>query len=190
MSLPEGNHPGHTLDDWRAWEGRWELIHGVAYDMTPAPNLAHQTFSMELTLAIGQALQQEGLRKGSGSGGCRIFSAPTDVFLGGDVVQPDLLVVCDPAKLSERGIEGAPDLVVEILSPATAQKDLTTKRWRYEAAGVPEYLVVYPDERRAEMMRLGPNGLYQTLARAEWGGLLRLLGDTLPIQLGQPQGEP
>ena len=189
MSLPERKHPGYTLDDWKDWEGRWELIHGVAYDMTPAPNLAHQTFSSELHVAIGQALQQEA-RRGSGRGGCRIFSAPTDVFLGGDVVQPDLLVVCDPAKLSDRGIEGAPDLVVEILSPATAQKDLTTKRWRYEAAGVPEYLVVYPDERRAELMRLGPNGLYQTLARAEWGATLRLLGDTLPIQLGEAPHEP
>jgi len=62
--------------------------------------------------------------------------------------------VCDAAKVSSRGIEGPPDLVVEILSPATGQKDLTTKRWLYEAAGVPEYLIVYPEERRAERLTL------------------------------------
>ncbi|MDE3032671.1 MAG: hypothetical protein KGI56_03320 [Acidobacteriota bacterium] len=53
MSLPEREHPGYTLDDWKNWEGRWELIHGVVYDMAPAPNLAHQTFSTDLTLAVG-----------------------------------------------------------------------------------------------------------------------------------------
>ncbi len=181
MPLPELKHPGYTLEDWKSWEGRWELIEGVAYDMTPSPNIAHQSISSDLHVAIGSALL-EAKRKGGGS--CRLFSAPTDAFLGTGVVVPDLLVVCDPAKISERGIEGAPDLVVEILSPSTGQKDLTTKRWCYEAAGVPEYLIVYPEERRAELLLLGGNGIYQTVSRVEWEGTLRLLEGSLEIKLG------
>jgi Uma2 family endonuclease len=69
------------------------------------------------------------------AGDCEMLFAPLDVFLGEDVVEPDLVVVCDPARKSARGIEGAPELVVEILSPATARKDLTRKRWLFEAAG-------------------------------------------------------
>ena len=181
MSLPDLKHPGYTLEDWKSWEGRWELVNGVAYDMTPSPNIAHQGISMSLTLAIGNALVKA---KRKGGGHCQLFSAPTDVFLERGVVIPDLLVVCDPAKISERGIEGAPELVVEILSPSTGQKDLTTKRWCYEAAGVPEYLLVYPDERRAELLQLGANGIYQNAARVEWEGTLRLLGGSIEITLG------
>ncbi len=182
MSLPELKHPGYTLEDWQSWEGRWELIHGEAYAMTPSPSLAHQSLSSSLHVAIGKALQETKRRSG---GHCQLFSAPTDVFLETGVLIPDLLVVCDPAKLSERGVEGAPDLVVEILSPSTGQKDLTTKRWCYEAAGVPEYLLVYPEERRTELLVLGANGIYQTVARVEWGGNLRLLGGKLEITLGE-----
>ena len=136
--------------------------------------------SSDLHVAIGNALSKA---KHKGGGSCRLFSAPTDVFLNTGVVIPDLLVVCDPAKISERGIEGAPNLVVEILSPSTGQKDLTTKRWCYEAAGVPEYLIIYPEERRAELLQLGGNGIYQTVSRVEWGGTLQLLGGRIDITL-------
>ena len=81
--------------------------------------------------------QLEDLRR-TGGGDCEVLPAPVDVYLDGSVVQPDLVVVCDPAKKTARGIEGVPDLVVEILSPGTASKDLMRKRWVYEAAGVPE----------------------------------------------------
>ena len=105
MSLPELKRPGYTVEDWKLWEGRWELINGVAYDMTPAPSLEHQRISSKLHVAIWNALE-EAKRKSDG-GECEVFAAPVDVFLGDAVVQPDLVVVCDPAKKSERGIEGA-----------------------------------------------------------------------------------
>lgn len=181
MSLPALKHPGYTLEDWKSWEGRWELIDGIAYDMTPSPNTAHQSLSSELHVSIGSALKEAKKKAG---GDCRLFSAPADVFLPTGVVIPDLLVVCDPAKVSERGVEGAPDLVVEILSPSTGQKDLTTKRWCYESAGVPEYLIVYPEERRAELLVLGANGIYQTVSRTEWGGRFQILAGQLEISLG------
>jgi len=100
-------------------------------------------------------------------------------------VQPDLLVVCDPAKVSPRGIEGAPDLVVEILSPSTASKDTVRKRWSYEAAGVPEYLIVDPDERIGLLLRL-EGGLYVDAARIGWGAVVALLDGRISVTLGEP----
>lgn len=181
MSLPQPKHSGYTLDDWKSWEGRWELIDGVAYDMTPAPSFEHQRISTKLVVAIAQALE-EAMHK-SGGGDCEVLAAPLDVFLPSGVVQPDLVVVCDPAKKSPRGVEGAPDLVVEILSPSTASKDLTRKRWAYEEAGVPEYLIVDPEDQVGLLLRLDTAKRFQEVARIEWGSLVNLLGDRLSISL-------
>ena len=180
MSLPQLKPPPYTLADWATWDGRWELIHGVAYDMTPAPSLGHQELSMALSVQIANQLEEA--RKGTG-GGCQVLAAPTDVFLEGGVVQPDILIVCDPAKRSARGIEGPPDVVVEILSPNTAAKDTVRKRWLYEAAGIPEYLIVDPEEKVGLLLRLEA-GRYEEAARIEWGGLVAILGGALTIRLG------
>ena len=183
MNLPQLKHPGYTIEDWRTWDGRWELIQGVAYDMTPAPSPDHQRVSVQLTVAIATALAGEGWAHGGGP--CEAFHAPIDLYLPGEesVYQPDLLVVCDPAKITSQGIQGAPDLVVEILSPSTANRDWTRKRWSYEAAGIPEYLIVDPEERVGLLLRLEA-GRYQEVARIEFGGLVGLLGGTLTIRLG------
>jgi Uma2 family endonuclease len=183
MNLPELKHPGYTLEDWKTWEGRWELIHGVAYDMTPAPSPDHQRISFQLQMAIHAALAASSQKPGGG--GCEVFSAPIDLFIPGEqsAYQPDLVVVCDPAKVTQRGIEGVPDLVVEILSPSTAGKDVTRKRWTYEAAGVPEYLIVDPGERVGLLLRL-EEGRYEEAARIEWGTVVALLGGQLPVTLG------
>ncbi|MCM2249591.1 MAG: Uma2 family endonuclease, partial [Geothrix sp.] len=85
-----------------------------------------------------------------------------------------------PAKISPRGIEGPPDLVVEILSPSTASKDTVRKRWTYEAAGVPEYLIVDPDEQVGLLLRL-ENRRYEEAQRVAWGTLVGLLGERLSI---------
>jgi Uma2 family endonuclease len=112
-----------------------------------------------------------------------VFPAPIDVFLPSGVFIPDLLVICDPARISARGIEGPPDLVVEILSPSTAGKDLTRKRWAYEAAGVPEYLVVDPEGRLGLLLRLEA-GRYEEAGRVEWGSVVGVLAGKLPVTLG------
>jgi Uma2 family endonuclease len=181
MNLPQPNPPPFTLEDWASWEGRWELIDGVAYDLTPAPTTTHQGVVGSLYRQLGNLLEKGRKRKGGG-GGCRVSVAPVDVFLGASIVEPDVVVVCDPARIRERGIEGAPDLVVEVLSPGTMDKDVTRKRWLYEAAGVPEYLVVHPQERVALLLRLEA-GRYVDAARVEWGGILPLLAGRLPIRL-------
>ncbi len=181
MSLPERKHSGYTLEDWKHWDGRWELINGDAYDMTPAPSTEHQMISSNLHAVIWNALAEA--KQKAGGGDCRIFAAPTDVYLDSGVLQPDLLVVCDPAKITPRGIEGPPDLVVEILSPSTASKDWSHKRWAYAAAGVPEYLIVDPDERFGLLLTLEA-GRYEETSRADWGGIVAIFGGKLNVTLG------
>jgi Uma2 family endonuclease len=179
MSIPEPKRPGYTLEDWASWEGRWELINGVAYDMTPSPSTQHQRLVVRLLRSIGDALQGWKGKRGGRDG--EVFPAPLDVFLDAGVFQPDLVVVCDPRKIAPKGIVGVPDLVVEILSPGTASKDLTRKRWAYELAGVPEYLVVDPDERYGLLLRL-EGGRYEEF-RLEWDGVMELMGGHVPVTL-------
>jgi Uma2 family endonuclease len=118
--------------------------------MTPAPSIRHQS----VIIALGSRVEQQ-LRGRP----CRPFLAPTDVKLSEtDVVQPDLLVVCDPRKITESHIDGAPDLIVEVLSPSTSAKDLRQKKALYERSRVPEYLIVDPLEQYAIRFLLGADG--------------------------------
>jgi Uma2 family endonuclease len=125
---------------------RWELIEGEAYNMSPAPNTEHQNISGEIFGNIWQFLKHKS---------CKVFSAPFDVRLSEmdnpeeqdieTVVQPDIVVVCDNNKIDKKGCLGAPDLIVEILSPSTSYKDETNKLALYEKHGVREYWIVNPD---------------------------------------------
>ena len=95
MSPPESPHQGYTIGDWKAWEGQWELIHGVPHAMTPSPSPEHQRTSSRLQKAIDAALEAS---KTSGGGACEVLSAPLDLFLPNEesVYQPDLIV--DPVE--------------------------------------------------------------------------------------------
>ena len=146
----------HTYADYRGWtdDKRWELIDGFAYAMAPAPTRVHQIVVGEVFRQIANQLQ--GHR-------CRPFIAPFDVRLPRSnenddtidtVVQPDIVVVCDPAKLDVRGCRGAPDWVIEVLSPATADHDHRVKRALYERVGVLEYWLVHPTDRTVHVYRL------------------------------------
>ncbi|MGC9326265.1 MAG: Uma2 family endonuclease [Candidatus Hinthialibacter sp.] len=150
MPLPQSREK-YTVHDYMTWpdEERWEIIGGVAYDMSPAPNILHQTISMNLSVMIGAALHGKT---------CRVFAAPTDVILSEhDVVQPDVFVVCDPDKITEKNIQGAPDLVIEILSPHTSTKDQREKRRLYEKSGVLEYAIVDPGAKHIQRFLLDDN---------------------------------
>lgn len=117
-------------------------------------------------------------------GDCEVLATPMDVYLGEDVLQPDLVIGCDPAKKLTRGIEGAPNLVVEILSPSTATKDTVRKRWTYESASVAEYLIVDPNA-CVEMLLHMVGGRYEGAARVEWRTVVALLGRKLTVTLGE-----
>lgn len=143
-----------TWTDYRSWpdEERWEILAGVAYAMSPAPSTRHQMVTGNFFGCLRQAL--------AGSR-CKPFVAPTDVKLSdNDVVQPDILVVCDAARITPSHVEGAPDLIVEVLSPATATKDLRQKKALYEESGVREYIVVDPLEHYAIRFLRGADGSY------------------------------
>jgi Uma2 family endonuclease len=140
----------------------------------------HQRVRGRIHAAIFNALEEG--RRQCGAGACEVFFAPIDLYIPGEqsVYQPDLVTVCDPAKLSERGIEGAPDLVVEILSPSTALRDMNHKRRAHEVAGVLEYLIVNPDELLLRFV----NGRYEDATNVEWGAVVPLLGGKLPVTFG------
>jgi Uma2 family endonuclease len=127
-----------TYADYLTWDDgqRWEIIDGEAYAMSPAPTLRHQAI-------IGSIYSRfEHFLRGKS---CRPFIAPTDVvFDDENVVQPDMVVVCDPNMLACANIQGAPDLVIEILSPSTNLRDRRLKKALYERFGVKEYLIVDP----------------------------------------------
>ena len=132
----------YTYADYLTWRftERVELLRGWVTRMAPAPGTYHQRVSREVFLAIGNFFA---VRR------CEAFSAPFDVRLprttGGEtVVQPDICVVCDADKLTERGCTGAPDWVIEILSPANAPREMREKYALYEEAGVREYWVIEP----------------------------------------------
>lgn len=156
MALARRDNVYHTYADYLGWpeDVRYELIDGVAYLMAPAPDLAHQEVAGEIYFQLRNALE---------GSPCRALIAPVDVRLPranetderiDTVVQPDVLVVCDAAKLDRRGVRGAPDLVVEVLSPSTASHDHVLKRRVYERAGVPEYWLVHPTDRMVTIYRL------------------------------------
>ena len=151
----------YTYADYLTWpdDARYELIDGEAFLMAPAPLIEHQEVA-------GDVYHQ--LRNQLDGKPCRPYIAPVDVRLPradeadaaiDTVVQPDVLVVCDPAKIDRRGVRGAPDWLLEVLSPSTAAHDQIAKRRTYERAGVREYWLVHPSDRTLTVYVLD-NGQY------------------------------
>jgi Uma2 family endonuclease len=179
----------YTVADYMTWpdEERWELIDGVAYDMSPAPTIKHQNIAGRIYSRFEQKLRGKT---------CQPFIAPVDVVLSAvDVVQPDVIVVCDPAKITERNIQGAPDWVAEVLSPSTARKDLREKKALFERAGVKEYVVFNPLECYVERFVLA-NGAYgagEIFDPQESLELGFMPGESMPLwevfDLQPPEGE-
>ena len=130
MNLPEGQ--------------RAELIDGKIYDMAP-PSPLHQEIAGELFAAIHSYLKSK-------HGPCKPHLAPIGVFLSADentnFVEPDLLVVCDPSKITKRGCEGAPDFIIEVVSPGSRRMDYNKKNALYSDSGVREYWIVDPAKER------------------------------------------
>ncbi len=163
VTEPDLSYGGaYTYADYLKWtiEERVELIKGKVFKMSPAPNVNHQRISSNIHGLLWSFLRNKS---------CQVFSAPFDVRLprrsGNDediitVVQPDICVICDETKLDIRGCLGAPDIVVEILSPGNNAKDLRLKYEVYEEAGVREYWVVSPAEETFIIYSL-VNGAFQ-----------------------------
>ena len=176
MGLARRDIDRHTYADYISWSDdvRYELIDGIAYAMSPAPTRRHQEVVGEMYRQIANTL------KGSP---CQPYIAPFDVRLPNTnaansardsdidtVVQPDISVICDQSKLDDRGCSGAPDWVIEVLSPSTASHDQIVKRALYERVGVREYWVVHPIDRIVTIYVL-ENGSYGKQAMQELIGI-------------------
>ncbi|MCL2865515.1 MAG: Uma2 family endonuclease [Lachnospiraceae bacterium] len=128
-SLPEGE--------------RAELIDGIIYDLA-SPTPKHQSVSLELVTTINNYIKAKG-------GDCKPFIAPFAVYLNADsynYVEPDISVICDPNKITDKGCEGAPDWVIEVVSASSRKMDYYLKLFKYRTAGVCEYWIVDPDKNR------------------------------------------
>ena len=134
----------YTIDDYYALpeDRRAELIDGVIFDMS-APAVSHQTIALEIALQLSECAKAHG--------NCHVLISPVDVQLDCDnrtMVQPDVVILCDPSKNIDRCIYGAPDLVMEVLSPSTRKKDMVLKLHKYEHAGCREYWIIDPKNER------------------------------------------
>jgi Uma2 family endonuclease len=152
MKIPEPSKR-YTYQDYRNWEGRWELLKGVPYNMSPVPSPQHQRIVGELYFA---------LRSFFGKKTCEVFVAPFDIRLSeiddyenpDTVVQPDISVIFNPQQIDEKGGKGSPSMVIEVLSPSTALKDRNEKFQLYESFGVKEYWIVDPIHQTIEVYGL------------------------------------
>lgn len=132
-----------TLEQYKALpeDGRVEVFDGIAYDMD-SPSQIHQEILTELLVLLRNYIREKG-------GNCSVFPAPFDVKLNDrplTIVQPDLMVVCDKDKLDGKRCNGAPDFIIEIVSPGNPSDDYIRKLYYYKNAGVREYWIV--DARR------------------------------------------
>jgi len=164
----------YTYADYLKWkfEERLELFRGRIYKLS-APNTKHQEVLGNLFSDVFNFLKGKK---------CKVFPAPFDVRLPvknrkkdneiNTVVQPDICVICDETKLDERGCCGAPDLVVEILSPGNSRKEVRLKHELYEEAGAKEYWIIYPAEENIAIFLLNEKGKYD-------GAKMYVAGDTI-----------
>jgi Uma2 family endonuclease len=152
----------YTYEDYLSWpeDKRWEILDGRVY-VQSAPSRIHQEVSGEIFVQIHNYLKDKP---------CRVYHAPFSVRLpkGNEkdekdiktVVEPDITIVCDNSKLDDRGCKGAPDMIVEILSPSSVQLDRLEKFNKYEQAGVKEYWIVEPEGKIVSVFVLGENNRY------------------------------
>jgi len=162
----------YTYADYLLWQftERVELLRGKIRQMA-APNRRHQVISRRLQYAIMTAPLKSP---------CELYDAPFDVRLTRmrndkevkTVVQPDLCVICDPSKLDERGCNGAPDLIIEILSPGNSRTEMRDKFDLYQEAGVLEYWIVSPIEKAVQVFQLNEQGRFIGLPPVVEGDIL------------------
>jgi len=153
----------YTYADYYGWDfdDRVELINGEIFPMGPTPNRLHQEIAFSIALKLGNYLIGKP---------CKAYFAPFDVRLFRNsnddkaiytILQPDICVICELSKLDDRGCIGAPDIVIEILSPGNNKKELRNKYEVYEEAGVKEYWVIHPSERTFLKYTLDGEGFFR-----------------------------
>ncbi len=148
MSIAEKYRPSYTYEDYCQWEGRWELIEGMPYAMSPLPVPDHQNVCGNLFAILRESLQ-------GNCKNCRVY-LPLDWKISDDtIVQPDLLIVCK--KIEKKYLDFSPVLVIEVLSPSTASKDRGEKMEIYRMQQVKYYCIVDAQFKKIEIYQLTDN---------------------------------
>jgi Uma2 family endonuclease len=138
--------PHYTYDDYRLWEGRWEIIDGIPYAMSPAPSMRHQLITGNIIRELGNALMSSDCSKD-----CKVYNF-IDIKIAEDtVVQPDVSVVCGAT--GKLFLDFPPAIVVEVLSPSTQIKDRNAKFDRYQKFGIQYYMIVDVDSNQVEIFK-------------------------------------
>jgi len=147
--------PNYTYEDYTRWEGRWELIHGIPYAMSPMPSPKHQATAGKLHSILLEAVD-------AGGCDCQVYQ-PIDYKIDEHTtINPDLMIVCKP--IEGQYLDFAPDLVVEILSPSSVLKDRHMKYGIYEGQGIGYYVIVDPDKDEIEIYSLNEAQSYEQTA--------------------------
>ncbi len=145
MNVAHKYLPHYTYEDYLQWEGRWELIDGIPYAMSPAPVPRHQTVAGNLHAELRAAIKKAKCS-------CKVYQ-PLDYKLSDDTIfNPDLSIVCKP--ITKKFLDFPPELVVEILSEFTGMKDRNVKYPKYESEGIPYYLMIDADKNSVEVYQL------------------------------------
>ncbi len=144
----------YTYDDYKNWEGDWELIEGLPVSMAPAPMRIHQQLAREIFFMLQEELREE-------CGSCELLYEIDWKISQESVVRPDIVLTCDDDGVAY--LTKAPKIIFEILSSSTAKKDETVKFDLYEAEGVQYYILVYPDDLKAKAYTL-KEGKYRKIA--------------------------
>jgi len=145
MGLANRILPHYTYEDYSQWKGQWEVIDGIPYAMSPMPRPEHQAVAGSLHAEFRAALK-------TAKCSCKVYQ-PIDYKVAEDtVLNPDLLIVCKP--ITKQFLDFTPELVAEILSPATEPKDRYTKYHIYQEQRIPYYVIVDVDKKKVELFRL------------------------------------
>jgi Uma2 family endonuclease len=191
MELQLDLNKRYTFADYLTWidDKRRELIDGFIQMMSPAPTSNHQSIEINRATKLKSYIKKNKKYK--------IFVAPFDVRLpnsGNDknndhiytVVQPDICIICDLSKIDTRGCLGAPDMIVEIVSPATVKRDVEEKFQLYQKHGVREYWIVFPEDKSLNVFVLDETGTYKLAGMYATGSKVKVnIFDDLIIDLAE-----
>jgi Uma2 family endonuclease len=154
MSILSKYRPHYTYEDYCLWEGKWELIEGMPYAMSPAPVPAHQTVNANMYVIFKEAFKNSCKK-------CKAYITIDWKIASDTVVEPDLLIVCD--KIEKKYLDFTPFLVAEILSPSTASKDRGEKMELYQMQQVKYYIIADPKFKKLEIYQLN-NSVFEPVA--------------------------
>ena len=146
MSIANKIIPHYTYDDWVHWEGRWELIEGHPIAMSPSPTPKHQRVAAEIITELQLAIRASGCKD------CRVYNFIDYIIADDTILEPDILIVC--GEIQKKFLDFPPALIVEILSPSTAVRDINIKYEYYQQQGVKYYLIADVEKKKIDIYQI------------------------------------